>query len=452
MDDVIDAADYPLEEINEKVRKERRIGLGFTGLGNVFTMLRFPYGSEESKEFSHKLGEIFRDSSYEASIDLAIEKGNFPLFDADKFVKSGFVRKLPKKTINRIKKYGMRNITLNTIPPTGTTSLSIGNNCSSGIEPSFNLSYSRTIRTDNEDKTKTEIVYDYAWLHYISKELNIPLTEAYKVPESVLRKIKIPEYFSTVIDVSPKDAIDIQSIFQSYIDSSISKTHSLKPGTTLEEYKDLFLYAYEKELKGFTTFNPDGKIKGIIEYSTPKKPKNEISIERREAPKRPVDLECDIHEITVSGEKYIVLVGKLNGSLYEVFVDKNENGDVNVGRHKYGILHKRGRGSYDLIVGDNGQTIVIKDISNTFDQTYVTLARLVSTGLRHGVPLQFLVDQLSKSKNFLGFERSVSRVLKKYIKDGEVVMTSQVCPECGGELVYREGCAICPNCGWGKCS
>jgi len=241
LDNVLDATDYPLEKIKERARGDRKIGLGFTGLADAMAMLNIRYGDEESKNLSEKIARALRDYSYIASVELAKEKGPFPNYN-EKYLEGNFIKKLHQETINSIEDYGIRNVTLNTVAPTGTTSFSLGQNCSSGIEPIFSLQYDRKIRTGKDDETTTETVYDYAWLLYREITSN---TEA-------------PDTFVTTMDIDPYDAIDIQAIFQKYIDSSISKTANLPPGYTLDQYKDLFSYAYKNGLKGFTSFNPEG--------------------------------------------------------------------------------------------------------------------------------------------------------------------------------------------------
>lgn len=438
LDNVLDAAEYPLEKIKEQVKNLRRIGLGFTGLGDTFAMLGTKYGDEKSRHLSEEIAKSLRDNSYIASTKLAQEKNPFLLCDKEKLLQSKFIKKLPKAIKDGIAQYGLRNIALNTVAPTGTISFSIGLNCSSGIEPIFALEYKRRVRTKNDPDEYTESdVFDYAW-------------GMWKVMNS---KDKAPDYFVTAKDVSPKDSIDIQAIFQEYIDAAISKTLNLAPGTTFEQYKNLFRYAYEKGLKGFTTYNPEGSMKGILEYNEPTENVNNGDseyIKRRFAPKRPLELECDIHQMIVNSKKIIVLVGKLKGSLYEIFVDDDSNGSIDIGKHKYGIIKKVSRGRYDLVARNGTDAVIVENLSKNFGGIYGSLARLVSMSLRHGTPLQFIVEQLTKSNEFVGFERSVSRVLKKYIKDGEKVMTGDRCPECDHELEYREGCVSC-NCGWSKC-
>lgn len=434
LDNILDVTEYPLKKIKDFSKKWRRIGLGFTGLGDTLAMLTFTYGDDDSLSFAEELGKRLRDVSYRASIDLAGEKGPFPGCDSEKLAKGNFIKTLPKSIRDDIKKKGLRNIGLNTIAPTGTTSLTLGQNCSSGIEPIFSLQYTRTIRTGKDDETRKEEVYDYAWLTYL------------KASEDA---VKPPPYFVTAADIPPKKSIDMQAVLQKYIDHSISKTLNLAPGTTLKEYKDLYLYAYKKGLKGFTTFNPEGSMKGIFESST-----EGSRVVRRYAPKRPKELPCDIHSFRGQDQDYIILVGKLNGSLYEIFVIDNPEMFLDLKKYKTGMVTKVKKSRYDLFVDAGPVHINVEDFTNQFNSPNASLARFISMSLRHGTPLQFIVDQLIKDTNFADCERGISRVLKKYIRDGEQVLSNGgTCPECStGGLAYKEGCISCSSCGWSKCS
>lgn len=437
LDNVLDVTEYPLEKIRTFSKQWRRVGLGFTGLGDALCMLGLTYGEDDSLEFAEKLGGVLRDTSYITSAELAAEKGAFPACDTEKLLKANFIKTLPEDIRTMIQKNGMRNIQLNTIAPTGTTSLTVGQNCSSGIEPIFSLEYQRTVRTGVEDETRTETVFDYAWLLY--QELKDG-TGGSGPPQP-------PSYFVTTADIPSKKAIDMQAVLQQYIDHSISKTLNLKPGTTLEEYKELYLYAYEKGLKGFTTFNPEGNMKGILEA------KREDTIIRRFAPRRPKELPCDIHSFRGKDLDYIILVSTLNGSLYEIFVIDNPDMYLDLKKYKEGRVVKVQKGRYDLIVDTGPVHIRVENFTKTFNSPNASLARFISMSLRHGTPLQFIVNQLNKDTNFTDCERGIARVLKKYIQDGERVITSgNSCPTCSDSLVYKEGCLTCPSCGWSKCS
>ena len=442
LDDVLDATAYPLKKIEDFSRQWRRIGLGFTGLGDVFAMLRMKYGDDDSLAMAEKIGAALRDGSYEASSDLAREKGSFPAFDAEKFLEARFVKTLPTSIRAKIRDQGMRNIQINTVAPTGTTSLSVGQNCSSGIEPIFARSFRRTIRTGVGDETRTEEVSDYAWKLWIEKYAEKSLRDD---PESQA----IPPFFVTTTEIDPYRSIDMQAVFQRYIDHSISKTLNLPPNTSFEEYKNLFMYGYEKGLKGFTTFNPDGSMKGILEYNG----KTESAIQRRVAPPRPKDLPCEIHRIKAGAKEYLVITGFLSGSLYEIFVIDDSGKRIDLSTEKRPIVRKAEKGRYDLVFVNGADEVRLENFTKTFDSPDSSLARFISMALRHGTPLQFIVSQLQKDTNFTDVERSIARVLKHYLKDGEEVITSDGdCPECGSKLSFRDGCITCFNCGYSKCS
>ncbi|MCG8571329.1 MAG: adenosylcobalamin-dependent ribonucleoside-diphosphate reductase [Spirochaetes bacterium] len=429
LDNILDQTAYPLEKIRTFSRQWRRIGLGFTGLGNVFAMLKLKYGHPDSLEIAEKIAKTLRDTSYIVSSELAGEKGSFPAFDADKYLQANFIQTLPQDIQASIRHQGIRNVQLNTVAPTGTTSLSVGQNCSSGIEPIFSLEFKRNIRTGQADEVKTELVYDYAW-HLYQKQ----------------NGKTVPDYFVTAEQIDPYHSIDLQAMVQKYIDHSISKTLNLPDNTSLEEYKTLFLYAYEKGLKGFTTFNPQGSMKGVLEYQ-------EESIRRAYAPPRPRDLPCHIHRTSIPDYSCIVILGFLKSSVYELFVINDLDQQIDLNNQSKGIVRKVKKGRYDLILTNGEEKIKLTDFTNNYNSSDAALARFISMALRHGTPIQFVVDQLTKDSNFISFERIVSRILKQYIKDGEEVITGErKCPECRGQLIYRDGCITCRECGYSKCS
>ena len=434
LDNILDVTDYPLEKIKKFSRQWRRVGLGITGLGDMFAMMGVKYGSEESSDIAAEIAMTLRNESYLASAGIAAEKGAFPSFEADKYLEANFVKTLPENIREEISKNGIRNVQMNTIAPTGTTSLSVGQNCSSGIEPIFALKYNRTIRTGVNDETITEEVTDYAYNMY----------------REISGRGDVPEYFVTTKDIDAYDSIDIQAVFQKYIDHSISKTLNLPDGTDFDEYQNLFMYAYDKGLKGFTTFNPNGSMKGILEYSSRDK---EEPVHPQQAPARPKELPCDIHRVRAGRKSIIVIAGRMKDSLYELFVIDDPESKIDIETDKKTVVRKAGSGRYDLVYLNGSEEVKLKDFTREFDSPNSSLARFISMALRHGTPLQFVINQLQKDTNFTDFERSVARVLKKYIKDGEEVITSDgECPECSQRLTYADGCITCYNCGYSRCS
>ena len=446
LDDVVDATEYPLKQITDEALKVRRLGLGFTGLGDMFAMLGIEYGSEKSLQVSTELASYFRDIAYETSTELAEEKGAFPAFDKEKYLLGTFIQNLPEYLKSSIKNKGIRNVSCLAVAPTGTISLALGNNCSSGIEPIFSLFYDRTIRTGKGEETYTETVYDYAYFLY--KKL---------YPNSN----NVPSFFKVSMDIDPIDHIKIQSIFQQYIDSAISKTINLPKGYTIEKYKDLFLLAYKNKLKGFTTFNPfstaEGAMKGVLVHKETVNPKEEYRI----APKRPKDLVCHIYVQSIKGQKYFILVGMLENKPYEIFLteytlelkEKLNGLDAIPGKREEGIIRKNGKGVYDLIYIDGeNEKLILKDIAKIFNKEYEGPTRLVSTALRHNIPLIFIVDQLGKTSSFGTWAKTMSIILKKYLKDDDITLGKKVCPSCGSErIVFQEGCLTCLDCNFSKC-
>ena len=434
LDNVLDVTDYPLEKIKDFSKQWRRIGLGFTALGTAMSKLCITYGSPESIDFASEMSRVLRDASYKTSMDLAREKGAFPACDTAQLAKSGFIKKLPAALRKSIAEHGLRNIQMNTVAPTGTISLSVGQNCSSGVEPAFALQYDRNIRVGRGDEVKTETVYDSAWLEW----------------QELTGKDKAPEWMVTAADIDPYASIDLQAAIQENIDHSISKTLNLPPKTSFEQYKELFLYAYKKGLKGFTTFNPNGSMKGVLEYG---KDGNETSIVRNPAPERPRELPCDIHHVTIKGEKYIIITGHLNGALYEVFwIGVPEKEDSFIHGFNSGKVRKISKGRYNLILGEQNLVVMLENFTKSYDSPNASLARFISMALRHGTPLQFIAKQLQKDTHFLDFERALGRIIKTYIKDGEKVISGEKrCPDCETGLIFRDGCATCPACGWSLC-
>lgn len=429
-DNVIDTMEYPLPQIEHLQKNTRRIGLGITGLADMFIMLGVDYGSDQSIKIANEVAECLQLESIKASVVLAKEKGKFKRFNADKYFQTPLIKDtiLDTDLRKKIRKYGMRNIALNTVAPVGTGSIALGENCSSGIEPVFAPRYTRTIRTGNGEETRQEDVIDYAF--FLAEKLG------YSIPST-----------KTVQTLDPMKAMEIQKAFQSRLDSSISKTYNLPSLYTIEEYKELILAAANSGLVGFTSYNPNGSLKGILVEKREKK----VEEADREAPKRPKSLPCDIHTVSVKGRKYILLVGHLEGQPYEVFTSEYKDDYDFVKEYQEGTIVKVKKGHYQLIVTNGEDKKVIDNITQSFNPDYEAMSRLLSITLRHGTPIEFVVEQLGKTGHFGTWGKMVSIVLKRYVKDG-LVKTSQKCENCGStSLIYLEGCLTCQSCGSSHC-
>jgi ribonucleoside-diphosphate reductase alpha chain len=238
LDNVIDATFFFDEAMKKWQLGERRLGLGVLGVHDMLIALRQRYGSEEGNQTLDKVFEFIRDVSYNESIDLAIEKGAFPLFNVEGYFQSEFVQSLPDSIKERIKKYGIRNLTILTIAPTGTTGsmtpslLDVQGSVSTGIEPHFAMKYHRMSRVGN--------TVQYAGVAKVYMDRN---------PDK-----ELPFYFVGSMDLSPEEHVDVQAVAQKYVCSSISKTVNAPKGYTLEEVKRAYEYGHSKGLKGMTIY------------------------------------------------------------------------------------------------------------------------------------------------------------------------------------------------------
>ena len=278
LDNVVEINGLPLEQQRHEIRHKRRHGMGFLGLGSTLTLLRMKYGSPESVEFTERVAREMAEVGWEIGIELAQEKGPAPIM-VDEFTVteemlakrpemrrdgykpgdkvagkvllakySRYMQQLPAELTDRIAEHGCRFTHHTSIAPTGTISLSLANNASNGIEPSFAHKYSRNvIREGKKSKEKVE-VYSYEMLAYRT------LIDAKAEPDAENVKDRLPDYFITAEDVTPTQHVDIQAAAQKWVDSSISKTANVPTDFPFEAFKDIYLYAYEKGLKGCTTF------------------------------------------------------------------------------------------------------------------------------------------------------------------------------------------------------
>lgn len=251
LDNVIDLSEYPLQVQREQAHGSRRIGVGITGLADAFAMLGYRYGDKASHEWTRHLMQTLTHEAYLSSIELAKERGPFPFFDKDKYLKSRFIRSLPDVIQSAIEKHGIRNSHLIAIAPTGTISL-LANNASSGIEPIFNLSYERTVLND-DGSASNYTLEDYAYHCWRKKHKSVD---------------RIPDVFVTAHQLEPQVHIEMQSLIQLYVDNAVSKTINIPQDYAYDEYKSLYMLAYEKGLKGCTTFRPN-PITGEILSSHP---------------------------------------------------------------------------------------------------------------------------------------------------------------------------------------
>lgn len=481
MDDVVDLEEEKINKILEKVENDpepediklieknlwikirtkllegRRTGLSGIGLADTLAMLNISYsGGIDMAESIYKNLAI---SAYKSSIDMAKDRGAFPIWDYEKEKNNSFINRIFDEFEKNIDiygdikpLYGRRNIALLTIPPSGTISLLAG--ISSGIEPVYQLSYKRRRKVDKghpnvsfTDKNG-DCWEEYNVLHPKFEEWLTQWRSSKNVSNYNSRVLEeyskeSPWYGSTAYELNPIDRVKIQGAIQKWVDHSISSTINLPQSATEEDVSNIYLTAWKEGLKGITIYKEGSRDGVLISNNT----KEDTAFKTNNAPKRPKVLTGEVFTPTAKGHDYIVIVGLYDNKPYEVFACKNE---WNIkGNYQCSVI-KKSKGKYDIDIKD---VIYIEDITSDMTQIEEDKTRLISVSLRHGADIKFLVEQLNKAKGngFQAFSKVIARTLKKYIKDDEEV-TGEVCPECGSKLKYVDGCVSCASdCGYSKC-
>ena len=250
LDNVLELTHWPLPQQEREAQAKRRIGVGFTGLGDTLVMLGLPYNAPEGREMARRIAECMRDAAYLSSVELAVEKGAFPLFEAKTYLAEGtFASRLPDEIKKQIKKHGLRNSHLLSIAPTGTVSLAFADNASNGIEPAFSWTYTRKKREADGTRSEYE-VQDHAYRLY----------QALGGDTS-----KLPPAFVGALEMSAEDHIAMMQAVQPYIDTSISKTVNVAADYPYEDFKQLYLQAWTARLKGLATYRPNSILGAVLE-------------------------------------------------------------------------------------------------------------------------------------------------------------------------------------------
>ncbi len=466
MDRIIDASEPDEAEMwkryRENARLGRRVGIGTHGLADVFAQMRMRYDSPEALELADLIFSTLRDEAYIQSVNLAKERGPFPLFDWETDKKSEYIQDLPEDIQEMLQQHGRRNIALLTNAPTGTVSLL--SRSSQGIEPWFRYSYTRRRKLDQSQKDVPPDFIDQTgdrWIHY---EVHHPCVAEYREWSG---SDELPEWFVTSDQIDWKAKIRLTGRIQHYIDHGLSQTVNLPKGTDSSVVSELYFEAWKVGLKGVSIY-VDGCRDGVLltgeETST--------DSHYHDATPRPEALECDLSFPRVNGEPWMVVVGLKDDWPYEVFAGKYDPGKLKaVGNgidladasaragHK-GLLRKRPfktvPNKYDLEIGEKKWVDVLGQLDNP---TEGSLTRALSLGLRHGAAPQFVAEQLMKSKegSLFTLSKAIARILRKYIKPGTktTLKTEEVNPACDTpdicDITYQEGCLTCRQCGFSKC-
>ncbi|WP_150451636.1 adenosylcobalamin-dependent ribonucleoside-diphosphate reductase [Arenibacter lacus] len=461
------------EKIKEKAKEGRRTGIGITAEGDMLAALGMRYGSEEANEFSVEVHKTIALEAYRASVYTAKERGAFGIFDAEREKNNPFIvriKEADEKLYYEMLEYGRRNIALLTIAPTGTTSLMT--QTTSGIEPVFLPVYKRRRKVNPNDKdVRVDFVdevgdswEEYTVFHHRFKQWmsvnGIDTDKNYSQEELNTIVKKSPYYQATSNDVDWLSKVRLQGAVQKWVDHSISVTINLPNDATEELVGKLYLEAWKAGCKGVTVYR-DGSRSGVLISNDAKKEESEEALTPFPI-KRPQVLEADVVRLQNNKEKWIAFIGLIDGKPYEIFTGMSDDEDgiliprwVNSGL----ILKNRnedGSSRYDFqYKNKRGYKTTIEGLSHKFDPEYWNYAKLISSTLRHGMPIEKVVDLINSlqldSESINTWKNGVARALKRYVADGTEVK-GQKCDSCkSNNLIYQEGCLTCKNCGSSKC-
>ncbi|WP_430465105.1 adenosylcobalamin-dependent ribonucleoside-diphosphate reductase [Tabrizicola sp.] len=442
MDNVVDASRFPLPQQEAEARAKRRIGLGVTGLADALLMLGLRYGSEEAAAQTEKWMHAIARASYLASVDLAKEKGAFPLFDAKGFLASGNMQGMDADVRAAIETHGIRNALLTSIAPTGTISLYAGN-VSSGIEPVFAYAYTRKVLQKDGSRTEEEVV-DYAVRLWRELKGDAPL----------------PDYFVNAQTLPPLDHVRMQAAAQRWVDSSISKTINCPEDISFDAFKEVYMAAWDQGCKGCTTYRPNdvtGSVLSVSEASdktpseAPEQAQGGEVIYLSEPLERPAALE---------GHTYKV---KWPGSEHALYITIN---DVVISGH---------RRPFEVFINSKNM--------EHFAWT-VALTRMISAVFRRGGDISFVVEELKavfdprggawmEGRYIPSILAAIGGVIERHLiaigfiegeglglksdPKAEVMVVGgaprgAACPSCGSyAMQMKEGCMTCNDCGHSKC-
>ncbi len=271
LDNVLEATHWPLEEQHREAQNKRRVGLGFTGLGDALIMLRTRYDTPDACAMATKIAEYMRNRAYLASVELAVEREPFPLFNGDMYLSGGnFASRLPADIKDKIRKHGIRNSHLLSIAPTGTISLAFADNASNGIEPPFSYTYTRRKRMA-DGTFKEYAVEDYAWRMYKHGGGDVE---------------KLPDYFVTALEISAEAHKNIVAAVAPYVDTSISKTVNVPADYPYADFEDLYMSAWKAGLKGLATYRPNSVLGSVLSVTPTEEQKQPQDVELTDANRR----------------------------------------------------------------------------------------------------------------------------------------------------------------------
>lgn len=471
------------EKIKHKTAQGRRTGVGITAEGDMLAALGLRYGTEEATEMAVKVQQTLALSAYASSVNMAKERGAFPVYDAKREENNPFVLRIKEHDAalyDDMVKYGRRNIACLTIAPTGTTSLMT--QTTSGIEPVFMPVYKRrrkvnpndtNVHVDFVDETgdsfEEYIVYHPKFITWM-KAQGLDTEKRYTQEEIDELVARSPYYKATANDVDWLMKVRMQGAIQKWVDHSISVTVNLPNSVDEELVNRLYVEAWKSGCKGCTIYR-DGSRAGVLvstQKTDKKKKKQEEDLLTKGmklpevTERRPDVLECDVVRFQNNKEKWVAFVGLLDGHPYEIFTGLQDDEEgivlpktVTKGRIIKTVLPD-GTKRYDFqFQNKRGYKMTVEGLSEKFNKEYWNYAKLISGVLRYRMPIENVIKLVNslqlESENINTWKVGVSRALKKYVIDGTEAK-GQKCPNCGHEtLVYQEGCLICKHCGASRC-
>ena len=440
MDNVVDASRFPLPEQQAEAKAKRRIGLGVTGLADALLMVGLRYGSEEAAKVTEIWMHAIARAAYLASVDLAKEKGAFPLFDAAGYLASGNMAQMDKDVRDAISKHGIRNALLTSVAPTGTISLYAGN-VSSGIEPVFAYAYTRKVLQKDGSRTEEEVV-DYAVRLWREKHGDAPL----------------PDHFVNAQTLPPLDHVRMQAAAQKWVDSSISKTINCPEDISFDAFKEVYMAAWDQGCKGCTTYRPNdvtGSVLTVSEKQTAPVSSQPVTGGEVVYLSDPLD-----RPAALEGQTYKV---KWPGSEHALYITIN---DIVIAGH---------RRPFEVFINSKNM--------EHFAWT-VALTRMISAVFRRGGDISFVVEELKavfdprggawmEGRYIPSILAAIGGVIERHLIDigfiegeglglksdpkAELLRVGEAprgkaCPSCGSyDLRMVEGCLTCGSCGHSKC-
>ena len=445
----------------ETGKKGRRTGLGFTALADAIAALGIKFDTDDALAVVDEIMKTKMTAEFDSSIDMAITRGQFEVFNRNIEDTSEFVQMLAEEfpdTYKRMMDHGRRNISISTVAPTG--SLSMLAQVSSGIEPVFLLSYVRRRKVNtNDENSKVDFVDDMGdafeefTVYHKKYETWMNTTGKTDIAES-------PYAGATAPEIDWKKRVEMQALVQKYTTHSISSTINLASDVTVDLVGDIYVDSWQKGLKGITVYR-DGSRSGIL-VSTDQKTKEEtVTTSETLIAKRPDKIEAEIVRFHNESEKWLAVIGFVDGRPYEIFTGQMKDA-FNLPQwvdNGWVIKNRNDDGSsrYDFQYIDNeGYKITIEGLSRSFDKEFWNYAKLISGVLRHGMPIPYVVDLVQNlnlyDDHINTWKNGVARALKRFVPEGTEALDKK-CSNCNDPegLIFEEGCLKCKSCGYSKC-